>query len=214
MKAALFLILLLAMFASAHERQVFEVEGAEYTFVVGSQSEPLHVGDKSGVDLRVSVNDTPIVGLENTLKVEVTAGDQKKVFDLHPAYKQPGAYETTLYLSAPVELSYRFFGDVEGSPFDVTFTCAHAAHGHGSEEDESIVEVSPGVKRILKRGGFTCPRARDEVTMGGSSEMLTGAHAMDHSGHIMHEEHETKTLAALAVSILALLLALAAVLRR
>ncbi len=63
-------------------------------FVVGFLNELVCVDDKTGVDLKVSLvdpdklNDSsssnvkPVEGLEKTLKVEISAGDKKKVLDL------------------------------------------------------------------------------------------------------------------------------------
>ena len=78
----------------AHQRQLFNIGGKDYLLVVGSQNEPVFVDDKSGVDffaytpapkdpMNSQANGTKHVdGLDKTLKVEVTAGAKKKVFNL------------------------------------------------------------------------------------------------------------------------------------
>ena len=79
--------------AFAHQRQLFTIEDKDYLFVVGSIGEPVFVDDKSGVEFRAywpdpsdpansQANGTrPIEGLENMLKVEIAAGDKKKVLE-------------------------------------------------------------------------------------------------------------------------------------
>src|ERR671921_1903446 len=79
--------------AFAHQRQLFTIGDKDYLFVVGSLNEPIFVDDKSGVEfaayspdpadpINSKANGTkPIEGLENMLKVELAAGDKKKVLN-------------------------------------------------------------------------------------------------------------------------------------
>lgn len=157
--------------ASAHERQEFEINGVKYGFVVGSLNEPVTVDDKTGVDIRVtkmgaameaSHNDddhdsgTAVSGLDETLKVELIAGDKKKTLELSPVWNTPGAYKAPFYPTIATTLSYRVFGTIEGTPFDYTFTCNAAGHDE-VPEDKSRVNVSDKVVRTLKTGAFGCP---------------------------------------------------------
>ena len=75
----------------AHQRQLFTIGNEDYLFVVGSLNEPIFVDDKTGVDFAAYSPDPadpvnskangskPIEGLENILKVELAAGNKKKV---------------------------------------------------------------------------------------------------------------------------------------
>src|SRR5262245_31185499 len=79
--------------AAAHERQLIQIGTSDYLLVVGFLSEPVHTGDRSGLDLRVVRPDfsnpldarapevKPVDNLDKTLKVEVKAGPHARVFD-------------------------------------------------------------------------------------------------------------------------------------
>ncbi len=150
--------------ASAHERQVFEIKGKQYEIVVGSLGEPLIVDDKSGVELMVSTlpSKKPVEGLNETLKVELIAGDKKKTLDFAAIYGQPGAYKAPFFPTVATTLSYRVFGEINETPFNVTFTCHAGGHAE-AQEDTSRTEISEGVVRILKTGGFGCPSPKADM---------------------------------------------------
>lgn len=179
--SALVIALMLPIAASAHERQVFEIKGKQYQIVVGSLNEPLVVDDKSGVDFRVSAlpSNKPIEGLQDTLKVELIAGDKKKVLPFETVYNTPGSYKAPFYPTVATTLSYRVFGDIDGTPFNVTFSCHAGGHAEAAE-DKTRTEVSEGVVRTLKTGSYGCPSPKadlgfpeassDLVSLSGSSE--------------------------------------------
>jgi hypothetical protein len=70
----------------AHQRALFNINGKDYLFVVGSANEPLYVDDKTAFKLDAywpnasdptnsSINGIqPITGLEEMLKVEILQG--------------------------------------------------------------------------------------------------------------------------------------------
>lgn len=163
--------------ASAHGHTSFEINEKVYSFVVGSLNEPVAVDDKTGVDLRVTrmthaeheaieagatITAKPLAGLETTLKVELQAGDKKKVLDFSPAFRDPGAYRAYFTPTIQTTYAYRIFGTLDGTPFDYTFTCNPAGHPR-SEDDKTEVEVSAGVKRIEQGGAFGCPVAKADL---------------------------------------------------
>lgn len=156
-----------------HQRQLLQVGQADYLIVIGSLNEPVYTGDKTGVDLTVLVPDPadpmdsraqqikPVEGLEKTLKVEVKAGPHARVFELHPRFREPGKYDAVFYPTVATTYSYRVFGTLNGTPFDVTFACNPA--GHVASEDRSVVKVGEHVTRKGLRGSFGCPRPRSEA---------------------------------------------------
>ncbi|HEX6099822.1 MAG TPA: hypothetical protein VF432_26150 [Thermoanaerobaculia bacterium] len=163
---------LVPQLASAHERQALRVGGKTYIVVVGFSNEPVFVGDKSGVDLRVrladpkaplnfsSPNVKAVEKLESSLQVEISAGGRKKVFDLETVFRDPGAYRAHFFPTAATTYGFRIFGKLNAVPVELTFTChavGHAAPG----EDRSEVKLSNGVTRIFQAGGFGCPAAKE-----------------------------------------------------
>lgn len=177
-------LVLMPLSSFAHEHQVFRIGNKTYEFTIGSLNEPIVIDDKTGVDLRVvavggSADDhgdhaadfgdhgdhaagIPVMGLEQTLKVELIAGNQKKVQDLSPAFGAPGAYKTVFYPTVQTTFSYRLFGKINDVPVDLTFTCNPAGHPR-AEDDNSEVKLSEGVTRIKKSGAFGCAVAKGDL---------------------------------------------------
>lgn len=171
--------------ASAHEHQRFEIGGQMYEFTVGSLNEPLVVDDKSGVDLRIvmvgheemAANDHhaeggAVTGLEETLQVELIAGEQKKILDLSPVYNTPGAYKAPFYPTVATTLTYRVFGTINDTPVDLSFSCNPAGHAV-APDDETEVEISEGVTRHFKSGSYGCPVEKAELGFPEASASVT-----------------------------------------
>jgi hypothetical protein len=170
--AAAFALCVAAPVVSAHEHDVYRVGSSYYVVTVGSLNEPFVVDDLSGVDLRVEQlpgppaagakglpKGTPVSKLEQTLKVELAAGDKKETLALEPADGAPGSYTAKFIPTVQTTYSYRLFGTIAGNPVDLLFSCAP---GEVSEDaqDNSTVKVSDTVTRIAKIGGYGCPEAR------------------------------------------------------
>ena len=170
--------LVVPQIAAAHEHYEYMIGAETYEVTIGSLNEPLVVDDKAGVDFRIakkgnatassagdhhgSGESEPVVGLEETLKVDVIAGERRKTFDLTPVYSVPGSYKAQFYPTEATQLSYRVYGTIAGIPFDQTYSCSMAGHNN-APEDTSMVQVSEGVMRHLKSGAFTCPVEKDEL---------------------------------------------------
>jgi hypothetical protein len=154
--------------AFAHERQLYTIGGQDYLIVIGSLNEPIFVDDKSGVDLRVLRADpnnpmnssaegaAPVEGLEETVQVELAAGNNTRVLQLEPAFGEPGAYEAPFYPTVATTLTYRLFGTINNTPVDLTFTCTPTGEA-GAAADNSTVQISEGVVRKGIEGGYGCP---------------------------------------------------------
>jgi hypothetical protein len=154
--------------AAGHENQTFRIGKQVYKLTVGSLNEPVAVDDKTGLDFKVEIEPGPgakagpVAGLEQTLKVEVAAGDKKKVFNLQPSFGTPGTYKTNFYPTVQTTLSYRIFGTIEDVPVNFTFTCSPAGHAR-VPEDTTEDKISDQVTRLSKRGSFGCPVAKADV---------------------------------------------------
>lgn len=160
--------------AFAHQRQLYTIGGQDYLFVVGSLNEPIFVDDKTGVYLSVQTPDpndpmnsnangtAPVEGLEETLQVELGAGNVTKVLQLEPAFGEPGTYEAPFYPTVATTLTYRVFGTINNTPVDLTFTCSPAGEA-GDVADNSTVQISEGVVRKGIDGGYGCPAPLTDV---------------------------------------------------
>lgn len=161
--------------ASAHEHDTFKIGDRQYVFTVGSLNEPIMVDKISGVDFRVSQvgaaagihadhagraeAGTPVSGLDQTLKVELSAGNKKETLAFDPVRNSPGSYAASFIPTVQTTYSYRIFGTIDGKPLNATFSCVT---GEVSEtaEDNTEVKLSETVTRIHKVGAFGCPSAR------------------------------------------------------
>lgn len=161
-KGLLLSLLLLPAVSLAHETRMYEINGVPYEIVVGSLNEPVVVDDKTGVSIEIVRNGAFLAGAQESLQVEMIAGDAKKVVNLSPVYGAEGQYKSNFIATVPTTLTYRFFGTLEGSPVDLSFSCNPAGHPQ-AEEDVTRSEVSEGVIQTLKRGAFGCPLPKDEL---------------------------------------------------
>lgn len=166
--------------ASAHEHATFVIGGQPYNFVVGSLNEPITVDDRTGVDLFITKGGgehtmgpdgdmdgppaaaTPVTGLEDTLQVELIAGNQKKTLSLKPVTGKPGAYQAPFYPTVATTYSYRFFGTIEGNKVDVTFSCVPEVKDHDSHDTQKK-ELPGGITQTMRGGGFTCPKPKADL---------------------------------------------------
>lgn len=158
--------------SDAHQRALYNINGQDYLFVIGSLNEPVSVDDKTGVDFRAMYPDPanptdsrangtqPVTGLEETLKVEILAGDKNLTSNLEPSFGELGSYESEpFYPTVPTTFDYRIYGNINGTTFDVTFSC-NPAGGETAQSDNSTVQISDGVERKALLGGFGCPEER------------------------------------------------------
>lgn len=158
--------------SDAHQRALYNINGQDYLFVIGSLNEPVSVDDKTGVEFRAMYPDPanptdsrangtqPVTGLEETLKVEILAGDNNLTSNLEPSFGELGSYESEpFYPTVPTTFDYRIYGNINGTAFDVTFSC-NPAGGEAAQSDNSTVQISEGVERKALLGGFGCPEER------------------------------------------------------
>ncbi|HEY6570769.1 MAG TPA: hypothetical protein VIZ22_10780 [Candidatus Limnocylindrales bacterium] len=115
--AALF-SLLAAGTSLAHEVR----DVGEYTVVVGFIDEPVFVGQKSGLEFFVDKGDTPVDGLEQTLKAEVIYQDQHRDLPIEARFGEEGAYESVFFPTAAGPYTFHISGTLDGQAIDESFT--------------------------------------------------------------------------------------------
>lgn len=115
--------------ALAHEVR----EVGELTFIVGMLEEPVFVGQKSGLELRVSRGEEPVEGLEETLQATVTAAGQTRDLEISPIFGEPGAYRSVFFPTAAGPYSFQITGEVDGTEIDETFTAGPDTFGEVEE---------------------------------------------------------------------------------
>ncbi len=117
--AAGFLVVLFSSAALAHEER--EING--YAFEVGFISEPVFVGERSGLEFIVNQNDTPVEGLEKTLTAQVTYGSSTRDLPISARDGVPGTYESVFIPTAAGPYTFKLKGTLpDGSTMDQSFT--------------------------------------------------------------------------------------------
>jgi hypothetical protein len=113
--------------ADAHERRSV---GA-YNFVVGWLGEPAYLNTPNDIDLRVSraSDGTPVTGLEQTVKVQVSAEGKTMDATLKPRSGTPGAYNGRVIPTAKGAYAFKFTGTIEGQQINETFTASPTTFG-------------------------------------------------------------------------------------
>ncbi len=170
--SALLLVLPTLQSSFAHQISLYSINGKDYLTEVEWANEPVAVDDKTNVVLTVvspnmtdptnpEANGTqPITGLENSLKVDIMAGNKTLVSEFEPAFGELGVYESkTFYPTVPTTFSFRVYGDINGTSFDNTVSC-NPILGEDVPPDNSTVKISNGVERKALIGGLECPEDR------------------------------------------------------
>lgn len=107
-----------------------------------------------------------MIGLEKTLKVEVSAEPKNKTLDFEPDEDNPSYYTATFFPSAETIYTYTLTGTVDNTSIQVSYSSLPGAGDDDSEVGNNTKTVlSQDVVREQVAGGFSCPMPRDEVTI-------------------------------------------------
>ncbi len=126
------LALVLALFGvalvlAAQPRPVLahgHIDVGNYELVIGFRNEPAYQGEPNGLDLIVTntQTNTPVMGLEDTLKAEISFGGATRSLELRARWGRDGAYTAEIVPTEAGDYTWRIFGDIEGTPVDVSMT--------------------------------------------------------------------------------------------
>lgn len=105
--------------ASAHENRVV----GKYRLTVGFLAEPALLNQPNAIDVRVIISDTqqPVLGLDKTVKAEVTSGGKTTPITLRSRFGAPGAYAGDFIPTKAGAYIFRFTGQIEGLTIDEKF---------------------------------------------------------------------------------------------
>jgi hypothetical protein len=113
----------LALPVLAHEgREVAE----EYLVVFGWREEPAYTTLFNGPEFSVKLHsdESAVVGLEETLKLEVSYGGKTKTLRLRAVNDEQGNYTADMIPTQPGDYSFRLTGTINGIEIDETFSSA------------------------------------------------------------------------------------------
>lgn len=122
------------LFASAFCTTVFahgRTQVGDYELVIGFRNEPAYQGEPNGLDLVVTNTATnePVIGLEETLQVEVIYGASKRELPLRARFGQDGAYTADILPTEAGDYTWHIWGDLEETPVDVMMTSSPDTFG-------------------------------------------------------------------------------------
>ena len=111
---AAFAVLKIVQPALAHTR----VEIGPYTLVLGWQNEPVIVGERNALLLEITEAETPVEGLEGTLKLTVLYGGESFTGQLAPA-GSPGTYAAEIFPTVRGQYEVQLTGAIGDEPVDI-----------------------------------------------------------------------------------------------
>ena len=129
--------------AFAHEGR----DVGPYKVEVGWVNEPTYTGFPNGVALFLNdANDQPIEDLGDTLKVEVSFGEEKTgPLDIEPAFGDDfgtkGEYHADVIPTRPGKYTFHFTGTVRGQNFDESFTSSDTGFDEAKDDTEVAFPV-------------------------------------------------------------------------
>jgi hypothetical protein len=163
--------LLLPGIAFAHEHR----EVGNYVFVVGFLNEPAFEGEQNGVSVTITKKDSgePVAGLAETLKAEVVMGAEQREMALHQAWGdtwgEKGHYTANFYPTAAGDYTFRFFGEIEGTPVDEKFTSSPDTFGSVEAPAEfQFPNTVPATAQLSTELAAARSAARTATILGGA----------------------------------------------
>lgn len=147
--------------ALAHEERAV----GEYDFIIGFIGEPVYTGQKSGLELQVTQDDSPVEGLEETIQATVTFGQETRDLPLEPRFGEPGWYESVFFPTAAGPYTFRVFGDIDGTAMDESFSSS-------PDGFSEVQDVTGGQFPVtLPAAGDTARDARDGAAAAGTATL-------------------------------------------
>ena len=155
--------------ALAHEQR----EVGDYTLTVGFIDEPVYIGSKSGLEIRVTTtaDEQPVEGLESSLTASVTQGDTSRDLPLSPRFGQPGWYQSYFVPTVAGAYSFHVTGDIEGTSVDETFSTGPDTFGEPQSVSAAQFPVQfPGQAELVddaQRGADAAGQVTIALVLGG-----------------------------------------------
>lgn len=119
----------------------------DYDVEIGWVQEPTIQDELNGLFLSVMQGETPVTGLADTLKAEVSYGDQTRELTLTPIFGEDGTYSSPFIPSEPGDYTFRIFGKI------------------GDQDvDESFTSSPEGFESVAPRSDFEFPTAANGTT--------------------------------------------------
>ncbi len=120
---AVLAIVALVLPTIAHEGR----EVGEFEIEFGWRVEPAYTTLFNGPEFTVKEHggsEAPVLGLEDTLQLEVIYGDRTKLLRIRPVFDTPGHYTADLIPTQPGDYTFRIVGKIGDTDVDESFSSA------------------------------------------------------------------------------------------
>lgn len=179
-------VLLGAGVVTAHEKK----HAGPLVLTIGWSDEPAFSGARNAVEIDVAdAAGAPVVDAGASLAVEVSFGAERTTLPLAPAARQPGKYRAWIVPTRAGAYTFHVTGTVRLQALDITSTCSEQTFAcvvDAADLQFPAKDPSPG--QLADRLARTAPRADEAMARANGARWLS--------------------LAALAVSVVALSMAL------
>lgn len=169
-------LLVIGRIAQAHGG----VEVGDYELTIGFRNEPAYAGELNGLDLRVMSHnpeadedhghaeeehseegedhthaETPVSGLEQTLRVEIIHGSASRELELRPVFGEAGSYTADVLPVAPGDYTFHIWGEIEDTPVDVEMTSGPGTFSPVLSKDEAAFPAAePSTEELAGQTRF------------------------------------------------------------
>jgi hypothetical protein len=92
----------------------------------------------------------PVNGLEETLRVEIIFGASKKELPIRAQFGQDGAYTADVLPTEAGDYTWHIWGDIEGTPVDVSMTSSPDTFGSVEPKSESAFPAAEPTLQELR----------------------------------------------------------------
>jgi hypothetical protein len=184
-----------ALAASAHEARTVGPLDLE----VGFGAEPAYAGQPNSVSLSISNHGTPVMNLKDSIKVEVSYGDQisealtlEHTFGFEDGkleFGEPGTYEAFFVPSQPGPYTFHLMGSYAGTKVHEAFTSSPT--GIDEVQDPSSITfppvVAPTNEELATRIEQESARTQDAVraTTAAADDAASSARTLGYVGIVL-----------------------------
>lgn len=151
-------------------------EVGEHTVTVGLIGEPVYTGQKSGLEFRVVRGEEPVEELESTLEAEVTFNGEQRELPISGRFGQPGWYQSVFFPTAAGPYTFRIHGEIEGTPFDESFTSSEDTFNEVQEvtggQFPVVLPAAGDTARDAQAGADAATTATIALVLGGAGLLI------------------------------------------
>lgn len=138
-----------------------------------TETSAAEAGTAEHTEGEAAYDEVGVNGLEGALRAELIFGSRKKEFALEPLAGREGGYTVAFIPTEPGDYTWRIFGEIEGTPVDVSLTSAPDTFSPVAPKAElsfPVAEASP--QELAAAAAAAAQRAQIALIVGGAGALL------------------------------------------